>query len=88
MRPGMFHRDGPKGMTKEELKALLPRIGDTRMETPTICDVSNRPLPQKCVVVEVHPKHLWYRVRFTISGNHECYKVPRLKWIQTGGVPW
>lgn len=72
---------GP-GLDRAALKALLPKVGDVRIEVPTIPDKQG-PAPQECVVVEVHPAHLWYRVRFTGSGFYECYKVPptgRLAW--------
>ena len=66
-------------MTKQAAKALLPKVGDVRMEVPTITDRMDICAPEECVVVEVHPDHLWYRVRFTATGFIECYKVPKTK---------
>lgn len=75
-------------MTILDVRAQLPKVGDVRMEIPTIPDKVKRPDPQECIVIEVHPDRLWYRVRFTGSGFVECYKLPRTKEIPPGGVPW
>lgn len=75
-------------MNKYEAMSLLPKVGDVRIERPVVSDKNYRPDPAECVVVEVHPTELWYRVRFTDTGFCECYKVPTLKPIPTGGVPW
>ena len=76
-------------MTKTEAMALLPKVGDILKESPTIIIATAHTSPKRsCVVVEVNPQGLWYRVRFKRTGFYECYKVPRLKPIQTGGVPW
>lgn len=69
-------------------QTLLPKVGDKRMEVPTIGKTNNciefmTTEPQECVVVEVNAPHLWYRVRFE-NGWHECYKVPRLKYGKQG----
>ena len=70
-------------MTKQDARALLPKVGDVRMEVLTVPGhIENNP-PEECVVVEVHPDHLYYRVRFTATGFHQCYKVP-----QTGRLAW
>lgn len=69
-------------ITIQDARNMLPKVGDVRVEIPTIPDKQG-PRPMECVVVEVHPAHLWYRVRFTGSGFYECYKVPptgRLAW--------
>ena len=87
MRPVIFPRNGPRGMTLEEVRTLLPNVGDVRQETLTTQDKIDAPHPQECVVVEVNRANLWYRVRFA-GGFHECYKVPRVKFIPTGGLPW
>ena len=79
----------PKGMNKAEAKQLLPRVGDKRMEVPTINEDINlgkilagrRPMP--CTVVEVNRAHLWYRVKFE-NGIVECYKVPKYR-PESGG---
>lgn len=88
MRPVIFPRDGPSGLTRAQVLAMMPEVGEIRTELPSVIDGSNRLGPKRCIVVEIHPDHLWYRVRFIDSGNHECYKVPRLKFMPTGGVPW
>lgn len=60
--------------------AELPKIGDVRWERPTVdsgmghMDILHK--PQKCIVVDVRPEHLWYTVQFE-NGIRESYKVPR-----------
>lgn len=68
--------------TKKQAQDLLPKIGDRRMERPTIDEtmsnghnVAGR-TPKPCVVVAVHPGHLWYTVQFE-NGIRESYKVPK-----------
>lgn len=63
-------------MTKDEVRGLLPRVGDELIERPTLTDKDGSAKPQRCKVVEVNRRHLWYRVRFK-NGTHECYKVPK-----------
>ena len=73
-------------MTKEEVRAMLPEVGDTRWEIPTVrVDKGSGPVPQQCRVVEVNRAHLWYTVQFE-NGFRESYKVPRLKPVQQGGL--
>lgn len=59
-----------------------PRVGERRMEVQTkggaFPGALGERTPQPCTVVQVHPKHLWYRVRFDANGCYECYKVPNL----------
>jgi hypothetical protein len=72
-----------RGLDRETVKALLPKVGDVRQEVPTLTNRQTTGDPEECVVIEVHPDHLYYRVRFTGSGFIECYKVPktrRLAW--------
>ena len=58
---------------------LLPRVGDKRMEVPSPKPYDQAvPKRERCVVVQVNPRGLWYRVRFVNSGHYECYKVPDL----------
>ena len=64
-------------MGKDEVQQLLPKVGDIRMEIPTVQDGVESAGPKKCVVTEVNTAHLWYRVRFEKSGFYECYKVPK-----------
>lgn len=64
---------------KHEARRLLPKVGERRMEIPTIAEAGGyNEKPQPCVVVEVNEVHLWYTVRFE-NGFKESYKVPRLK---------
>ena len=62
-------------MYKSQFMKLLPAVGERRRETPTMGG-QGESRPQLCTVVEVHPEHLWYRVRFDHTGHCECYKVP------------
>lgn len=73
-----------------ETRNLLPHIGERRMEIPSIQDGIETAVPQKCVVVEVSAKGLWYQMRFDNGGRCECYKVPRLKRrnANNGGCNW
>jgi hypothetical protein len=68
----------------EAARSLLPKVGDVRMEIPTIgksstCMENISTTPLECTVIYVNAAHLWYRVKFKDSGFTECYKVPRLK---------
>lgn len=71
-----------KPYTKEELRAMLPQVGDRRMEI--MCASTNAqteaPREQACTVVEVNEAHLWYRVRFDRTGVHQCFKLPVVSW--------
>ena len=67
-----------KSLSREWLTAMMPKVGDRRMERPSSDDTtgnSMRKEPQPCTVVLVHPGHLWYMVQFD-NGFRECYKVP------------
>ena len=72
----------PKNLSREWLMTLLPKVGDKRMERPTINENTNsrgsiyRNDAQPCTVVYVHPAHLWYTVQFEY-GVRESYKVPK-----------
>jgi len=77
-------------MNKKQARSLLPKVGDVRREIPTIgktstCMENATHTPQKCVVVEVNPAHLWYRVKFEGSGFVECYKVPKYRTYEGAG---
>lgn len=67
-------------MTKEEVRDLLPKVGERRKEVPTILQGEgyNREA-RPCVVVYVNRKNMWYTVQFE-NGIRESYKLPR-----TGG---
>lgn len=69
----------------EEAKALLPKVGDVRMEVMTCKtgSVAQDMDRKKCTVVAVHPAHLWYLVQFE-NGAREFYKVPRDKDTEAG----
>lgn len=63
-------------MTKEEIRNMLPRVGDRRMEVPTVMKgKSYSREPQPCVVVYVNRSHLYYEVQFA-NGVRESYKLP------------
>lgn len=63
-------------MEKYEVMALLPKVGDQRMEIMTLPKLPyTRAEPMPCTVTYVHRRHRWYRVQFE-NGVHECYKVP------------
>lgn len=77
-------------MTMEEVQTLLPKVGDTRWEVPTIDETTavchaKRKKGQRCTVVAVNTDHLWYEVEFE-SGLRECYKLPKVKPEQLGGL--
>lgn len=66
--------------TIEQARAQLPKVGDVRVETPTIDQTSGIHIakkPMKGVVVYVNREKLWYTVRFE-NGTRESYKVPIL----------
>lgn len=60
----------------KDLRKLLPKVGDIRMETMTASDRTDVLKPERCVVVEVNERRLWYRVKFDRTGSCECYKLP------------
>lgn len=66
--------------SKEELRAMLPKVGDRLKRVPTYLKLvygpkrENTP-PQPCTVIFVNPDKMWYTVRFD-SGQRESYKVP------------
>ena len=78
----------PLGRAK--LQAMLPKVGERRMERPTINENTRsqgspiQNAPQPCVVVAVHPGHLWYTVQFE-NGIRESYKVPKCRPLYGGG---
>ena len=65
-----------------ELRAMLPKVGDRRVETPTVFATSGMTAelrkPQRCKVVLVNREHLWYTVEFE-NGFRETYKLPEIK---------
>lgn len=80
--------DQKRPSDKTQLQALLPKVGDHRMESPTIdktMGVGYAKTPQPCVVVEVNEAHLWYTVQFE-NGIRESYKVPKCKPPYGGGL--
>jgi hypothetical protein len=78
-------------MEKHEARRLLPKVGDQRMERPTIDETTSTKgtltatRAQRCVVVEVNEAHLWYTVQFE-NGIRESYKVPKCKPPYGGGL--
>lgn len=74
-------------MTKDEVRSLLPNVGDVRMEIPvTTGKYGIEVQPMECQVVEVNRDHMWYRVRFKDSGTTECYKLPKSTYRPAGGA--
>lgn len=73
------------GLSKSNLLRRFPKVGDVRKEIPTTSGRVDLAAPEECVVVEVHPEHLYYRVRFTSTGFYECYKVPKTKRLTWEG---
>lgn len=66
-------------ITKEEVRAMLPRVGERRMEVPTVLKGEGyNKEPRPCVVTYVNRRHLWYEVRFE-NGTRESYKLPRIE---------
>ena len=64
-------------MTKDEVRDLLPKVGERRMEVPTILkDKGYHNEERPCVVVYVNRKNMWYTVQFE-NGIRESYKLPR-----------
>lgn len=64
-------------LTPNQLRAMLPAVGDRRMETPTLHKMQGvkRSRPQPCVVTHVNEEHYWYEVTFA-NGVRETYKLP------------
>lgn len=69
-------------LTPDEVRDTMPCVGDELMRKPTFYygfysryDLN---VERPCVVTYVHPKHLWYSVRFKKSGIIESYKLPDL----------
>lgn len=66
-------------LTKEEVRAMLPKVGDRRMEVPTILgDKMYNKEPRPCVVTYVNRRHMWYEVKFK-DGTRESFKLPHIK---------
>lgn len=68
--------------TKEELRAMLPKVGDRRMEKMSASTSAQLEVlsPQPCTVVEVNEEAYWYRVRFDKTGICQCFKLPPTSW--------
>ena len=74
-------------ISKKTVREMLPRVGEERMEIMTMFTTNplNDRKPQPCVVVEVNPRGLWYRVKFK-NGFSECYKMPEDQLGPNGGI--
>ena len=70
----------------DEARAELPKLGEVRWECPVVAETQAHlsTKPQRCVVVDVRPAHLWYTVQFD-NGFRESYKVPRGRSGSGGG---
>ena len=68
------------GYTKEELRGLLPKIGERRVENAVVSDVIQLTGKKAglCTVVGANEEHFWYRVRFDSTGACQCFKLPRI----------
>lgn len=66
--------------THGQAEQLLPAVGEKLRKTPAYLDDDHRRgrSPRDCIVVEVNPLSLWFRVRFVNSGLHQCFKVPEI----------
>ena len=65
-------------MSKDDLRAMLPNVGDIQYREPTIAGygyTEERHL-QRCVVVYVNVAHHWFEVRFDNGNIRESYKLP------------
>ena len=63
-------------MTPNEVREMLPKIGERMMLIPTVQTFPDiRPERYPAVVVEVCRRRMWFRVRFD-CGFCECYKLP------------
>lgn len=68
-------------LTMRTIRERLPKLGEKRLEIPTVDDTPGVQMPKKPrkgVVVYVHPKNCWYTVQFE-DGIRESYKLPHLK---------
>lgn len=65
-------------MTMEDVRAMLPKVGDHLQLVPTarVPFEEDHPRLHDCTVVEVNRAHAWFRVRFDASGIMECYALP------------
>ena len=75
-------------LTKEEILAQMPRVGDklTRMQTVAKVQGMDDPGPKPCTVVYVNRRNLWYEVEFE-SGIRQGYKAPDINYGPKGGLP-
>jgi hypothetical protein len=65
-------------MEKEEVRAMLPKVGDKLWRVPSYLKWEMKDTPKRmCEVVKVDEVHMWYLVRFCDSGLTECFKPPR-----------
>ena len=69
-----------KPYSKEELKAMLPKVGDVLMRNQTIGGTSadGPTKPRSCKVVYVNERNLFYRVQFQ-NGLYESFKMPDIE---------
>jgi hypothetical protein len=63
-------------MTRSEVIAMMPKVGDILMQKPV-----GSTKKEKCKVVFVHHTHFWYAAEFGADDGYkftECFKLP--KW--------
>ena len=70
-------------LEKDQVRELLPKIGDRLMEHPTTLIGTEAPPKRPCTVVAVHVAHLWYTVEFD-NGLRESYKLPKINYPKGG----
>lgn len=65
-------------LTKKRIREMLPKLGEKRMESPTVDETQGIHMtkePRECVVVYVNRAHCWYTVQFE-DGTRESYRIP------------
>ena len=69
-----------KPYSKEQLRAMLPKVGDVLMRRQVLSGkTDSEPSKLKsCKVVYVNEKNLWYCVQFE-NGCRQGFKVPELE---------
>lgn len=75
-------------MTIKKARSLMPKVGETVMEIPTVvlwAGTNVFPQPQPARVIWTNPAHRWYLVQFE-NGFRECYKVPKGEYGPRGGL--
>lgn len=65
----------PVLIEKSEARARMPELGQIMRKIPSFRKGEMRiQKPKRCKVVQVHPGHLWYMVRYE-DGMLECFRL-------------